>query len=308
MTRALVLLALALAPRLARADDEGAAMGRALQALLRANAADIRACVGANDRPGEALLDVVAGRDRKVLAARVLKSDPPVAAAARCVAERAQKWSLAALDVSEGDQLVLPLVFRPDPKPEIRVVEVVKDLDLSDGLFAIYLDTAATLEIRGKRQPLGAGRGAIVGIPATLRCPQKCSALVVKLPHTTEFLGAHTWSFNALPVYPLPGKRGSVQLGTDNVPSIPLAYDWLEVAPNVELPVHTHEGSTEVVYVVSGKGTMTLAGKPIPVETGRAYEIPVGVAHGLRSDTAITAVQLYLPRGPEQRFKPAPTP
>lgn len=293
----------------ARADnDEGAAVGRAMQALLRANAADIRACVGSNERAGEALLDVVAGKDRKVAAARVLKSDPAVADAARCVAERAQKWSLAALSalpVGEGDQIVVPLVFRPDAKPEVRLIEVVKSLDLDGGLYAIYLAKGAgSISYRGRPQKLGPQHGAIVGIPATLECPEKCTAFVVKLPRDVEFLGASVWSFSAMPVYKLPGGNGTVQLGTDGTPSIPLAFDWLEVNARASIPTHTHDGSTEITYIVAGSGTMVLAGKTVAVEAGKFYEMPAGVPHSLASQTPMTIVQLYLPRGPEQRFKP----
>lgn len=305
---AAVLMVAAGVSRVRAEPDEGAAIGRAMQALLRANAADIRACVGSNERAGEALLDVVAGKDHKVAAARVLKSDPAVAEAARCVAERAQKWSLAALSalaVGEGDQIVVPLVFRPDPKPDVRLVEVVKSLDLDGSVYAIYLAKGAgSITFRGRPQKLGPQHGAILGIPATLDCPDKCTAFVVKLPRDTEFLGAYVWSFSALPVYKLPGKNGTVQLGTDGTPSVPIAFDWLEVNQGAAIPTHTHEGSIEITYVVSGSGTMVLAGKTVAIEAGKFYEMPAGVPHSLASQTPMTIVQLYLPRGPEQRFKP----
>lgn len=296
----------------AESHDEGAAVGRAVQALLRANAADMRACVGSNERAGEALLDVIvkgkAGRDLQVAAARVLKSDPAVAEAARCVAERAQKWSLAplgTLSIGEGDQIVVPLVFRPDAKPDVRLVEVVKSLDLDGSLHAIYLAKGTgSITYRGRPQKLGPQHGAVIGIPATLECPEKCTAFVVKLPRDTEFLGAWVWSFSSMPVYKLPGGKGTVQLGTDGTPSIPLAFDWLEVNAGASIPTHTHEGSTEITYVVSGSGTMTLAGKNVAIEAGKFYEMPAGVPHSLLSQTPMTIVQLYLPRGPEQRFKP----
>ncbi len=287
----------------AQGDAAEAALGSAVQALLRAHVDEIRACVGDQRPSGEALLDLVAGHQRRVLAARVLKSDPAVAAAAACVAARAQSWQLDGMPVAHGDQIVVPLVFRPDPRPSARVLDVVNHLDLRDGLFALYvIEGKATLEHK-RKDALDPGRGAVVGLPATLRC-ERCRVLAVELPGPSPFLGIHVFGFATLPVLQLPGGRGTVQLGTDGTPAIPLAFDWLELKGGVELPVHQHDGSTEIVFVVAGRGKLQRGAASSVVEPGQLLELPPGTPHGLVTQSPMTAVQFYLPRGPEQRWKP----
>lgn len=289
-------------PRVARAD-EGESIARGIQALLRAHTEDLRACVGANEQAGEALLDVVAGKDRRVLAARVLKADPPVAAAAACVAKRAGAWRLDSLPVDEGDQIVVPLVFRPEPKLAARVVEVAKQLVLPEGLHAAVLLEGGPATFDYKRMvPLPPHGAVVTGLGGTVRC-ERCRLLVIQVPHDGAFLGVSTINFNALPSYALPGNGGTVQLGTDGTPSIPFALDWMEVKAGVTVPVHTHDQSIELVYVVEGRGSMTRGTGPLPIAAGQIVQIPAGVPHSLTTATALVAVQLYSPRGPEQRFK-----
>ncbi|HUS68924.1 MAG TPA: cupin domain-containing protein [Kofleriaceae bacterium] len=73
----------------------------------------------------------------------------------------------------------------------------------------------------------------------------------------------------------------------------------------VTIPLHRHEGSTEVLYLFEGKGVMTVAGQDIPVAAGDAIQIPSGVEHGFQADASgpVKALQSYVPGGPEQRFK-----
>jgi len=75
--------------------------------------------------------------------------------------------------------------------------------------------------------------------------------------------------------------------------------------PGAELPPHRHEGSEELIYVISGRGTMTLGGYRLPVEPGTAFRIPAGIEHAFRveGDQPVEVVQVYGPAGPEQRFK-----
>ena len=75
----------------------------------------------------------------------------------------------------------------------------------------------------------------------------------------------------------------------------------------VTIPLHRHDGSTEVLYIFEGKGVMTVAGQDIPVAAGDGIQIPSGVEHGFEADASgpVKAFQSYVPGGPEQRFKGA---
>lgn len=75
--------------------------------------------------------------------------------------------------------------------------------------------------------------------------------------------------------------------------------------PEVGVPRHAHEGSTEVIGLLSGDGTMGIGDEKRSVRSGDVFHVPAGVEHDYAPTGTETlfAVQLYLPPGPEQRFK-----
>jgi quercetin dioxygenase-like cupin family protein len=78
------------------------------------------------------------------------------------------------------------------------------------------------------------------------------------------------------------------------------------------VPPHVHDGASEYLLILDGKGVMTVAGVEHPIAAGDAIQIPPGVEHGVVIDdgSVLKALQLYTPAGPEQRFRGAgkPTP
>lgn len=77
--------------------------------------------------------------------------------------------------------------------------------------------------------------------------------------------------------------------------------------PGLKVPVHTHAGSIEMLYVLEGGGFMTLDGKRSAVKAGMAIQVPAGVTHSFEIPADWTgkdfkAVQVYTPAGPEERF------
>ena len=51
--------------------------------------------------------------------------------------------------------------------------------------------------------------------------------------------------------------------------------------PGTSIGLHTHEGSSEVVYVLSGTGTVLYDGEEIQVGPGDCHYCPEGHAHSL---------------------------
>jgi quercetin dioxygenase-like cupin family protein len=80
----------------------------------------------------------------------------------------------------------------------------------------------------------------------------------------------------------------------------------LRLVGSSEVPEHDHPTSTEVLFVLTGSGTMTVAGKDYRVGPETAVQIPPGIKHSFRAAEAVRAIQFYTPSGPEQRFKPQP--
>ncbi len=68
---------------------------------------------------------------------------------------------------------------------------------------------------------------------------------------------------------------------------------------------HVHESSWEVLYAENATGTFTLRGVPQRLQKGETVFVPPNTPHSWTPDPGSTleAIQLYVPPGPEQRFK-----
>jgi quercetin dioxygenase-like cupin family protein len=82
-----------------------------------------------------------------------------------------------------------------------------------------------------------------------------------------------------------------------------VSLSFLEIAAGAAVPPHKHAAETEMLYVLSGSGRMTVEGVELPVGATSAVQVPAGIEHSFTATEATTAVQLYTPPGPEQRFK-----
>jgi quercetin dioxygenase-like cupin family protein len=67
------------------------------------------------------------------------------------------------------------------------------------------------------------------------------------------------------------------------------------------VPPHAHASETELLYVESGGGMLALAGTNIAVTESSVVQVPPGLQHAFTG--TLTALQIYTPAGPEQRFK-----
>jgi quercetin dioxygenase-like cupin family protein len=69
----------------------------------------------------------------------------------------------------------------------------------------------------------------------------------------------------------------------------------VEIAPNHAVPAHTHPGA-EVVYVMEGEMTITLAGKqPLKVKAGDSLAIPANtVHHGTMGPAGVKLLNTYV--------------
>jgi quercetin dioxygenase-like cupin family protein len=78
----------------------------------------------------------------------------------------------------------------------------------------------------------------------------------------------------------------------------------LEADPGTQVPRHVHAGSAEILYVVSGAGTLTAGVEDIPFGADTAIHIPENQPHLVYfpGPDKTTMIQIYAPAGPEQRF------
>ncbi|HEX2572818.1 MAG TPA: cupin domain-containing protein [Polyangia bacterium] len=110
----------------------------------------------------------------------------------------------------------------------------------------------------------------------------------------------------ALPSYAILDGKGSATLYLHKSGLGQIAVQRLEAGPGARIPEHQHEESDEIVYVLSGRGIMTVAGQRLPITAGDAVHLPRRVSHAIEVTERLVAIQCYAPAGPEQRFTTGP--
>jgi len=79
----------------------------------------------------------------------------------------------------------------------------------------------------------------------------------------------------------------------------------LSLNAGAEVKPHQHEGSVEIVVMLSGRGTFTLDGGTREVGPGDTIVIPKATLHAfVAGKEPVKVVQFYVPPGPEERFRP----
>ncbi len=85
-----------------------------------------------------------------------------------------------------------------------------------------------------------------------------------------------------------------------------LAASILAMPAGARVAEHAHAGETELLYLLAGGGTMTVAGVELAVTPTSVVQIPKNTRHAFVATSAVRALQIYTPAGPEQRFKAHP--
>jgi quercetin dioxygenase-like cupin family protein len=83
----------------------------------------------------------------------------------------------------------------------------------------------------------------------------------------------------------------------------PLAASILTLPGGGNVAEHAHAKETELLYVLAGAGTMTIAGTDVAVVPTSVIQIPPNTKHAFAASAPVRALQIYTPAGPEQRFK-----
>jgi TonB family protein len=101
--------------------------------------------------------------------------------------------------------------------------------------------------------------------------------------------------------YPILGGKGAVEILVEEAPA---AVSRLTIGGGAAVPEHVHAKEAELLFILAGKGQMTVDGQTYPVEPRMAIHVPAGARHAFTAgDAEVRAIQLYAPSGPEQRFK-----
>ena len=98
----------------------------------------------------------------------------------------------------------------------------------------------------------------------------------------------------------------TIYLDDSIVKKTPMAASILELPAGAKVPEHVHANETELLYVLEGSGTMTIAGTDVAVTPTSVIQIPPNTKHAFVAKDAVRSLQIYTPAGPEQRFKKKP--
>jgi quercetin dioxygenase-like cupin family protein len=324
--------------------DEDQTMGRRVQELLHAHQAEIFGCVAAQTAAprGEMLVRVLVGPDQHPAKADVLKDQSSVPTLGPCLTAKLLKWDLTALTAAAGDQVVFPLVFKPEPlakgqkrnlvpmaaqetqgpnryllddqslgEAPLATMQIIalKPLEslpakpsqnaaeegvlyVLDGSFKVGTETVKA----GDAIWLGAGTAR----PGLLPLDKK-PVKVVELRAHGEGKGQAIVHGADAKSYPIPG-GGTVKLLLDGT-GAHLAVDLVEADANADIPAHKHANNDEELYFVAGQSKTTVGKETLATVAGDALRIPAGQLHAVAVTEKLTALQVYAPAGPEQRFK-----
>jgi len=62
------------------------------------------------------------------------------------------------------------------------------------------------------------------------------------------------------------------------------AYTAGAIAVKAEIKMHRHKDGSHVIYIVSGRGTATIDGKPIALNPGIVVHIPKGSTYNIKAE------------------------
>ncbi|HWE28956.1 MAG TPA: cupin domain-containing protein [Polyangia bacterium] len=327
----------------AEADD--AMMGRRVQDLLHAHQADVFGCVAAANGTvkGEMLVRVMVGEDQRPVKADVLKDQTGLPSLGPCLQTKINKWDLTPLKATAGDQVVFPLVFKPEPleKGHKRML-VPMSAQESQGPQRFLIDDQSVGE-----PPLASL--SMLSLPGNAMSPAKVrkddeEELVLYVldggfkvgPDALKagdalWLGAHTDRPAITPADKQPlklleirahgeGTGQKVVHGADvksykvaggkatarlllDGTGAKLAVDELDADAGTTIATHKHQAQDEELYFLSGRSTTTVGKQTFETAAGDALRIPANAPHTMKVTEPLKAIQIYAPGGPEQRFK-----
>lgn len=152
------------------------------------------------------------------------------------------------------------------------------------------------------REVLAAGEGVhavVVVVPGGREGTARAGALPNRGASTQPDLGAVVIAERTAHTF----GPATIFLDKTRVSDAPLAASVLQLAGGAKVPEHVHAGETELLYVLAGSGTMTVAGTDVPIIASSVVQIPPNTKHAFVAAEPVRAVQIYTPAGPEQRFK-----
>jgi mannose-6-phosphate isomerase-like protein (cupin superfamily) len=181
--------------------------------------------------------------------------------------------------------------------PEVLCHEVLVAVVAGEALvFGEKLVTGDVLVTFSPEKTRLEGKGTVVLVDAVE--PQERCAVKARPATTRTVIRGQTAA-------PLVWANGSMQARLD-VPGSVSPHVYLgRLEGTAPVAEHMHEGSWEILCAVDAAGTFTLGGVERRLGKREIVMVPAGTKHSWKPDAGskLVGVQLYVPPGPEQRFK-----
>ena len=87
------------------------------------------------------------------------------------------------------------------------------------------------------------------------------------------------------------------------VSGAPFSASIATIPAGATIGEHVHVKETELLYTTSGEGTLTVNGVTLATTGTSVVQIPPNTKHSATGKVTMRALQIYVPAGPEQRFK-----
>jgi len=219
--------------------------------------------------------------------------------------------SMIAVVLAPGASLPLAPVARDEAWYFVDPVRISgpdgKPIDLGAG-DAAYLKKGAFRAVTNPGQE--PARMFLVGVPGGAEGTARAGALPVGTGKPTR-TGPGPEIVRRAEATRYPRTGGATTIYLENVaakkgkrpPARSIALDLLEIDAGIKVPPHRHDEETEMLYLLSGSGTLVVDGVELQVGATSTVQIPPNVEHSFSAAEPVQAIQIYVPPGPEQRFK-----
>ncbi len=97
-------------------------------------------------------------------------------------------------------------------------------------------------------------------------------------------------TFNDIPAFPFRQGVGLHAIGGDQVLLCRVSYE-----PGFGVPLHSHEHTEQVMLILGGDLTMTIAGETRTLGAGETVVVNRGVEHELRTESGCTFIEALSP-------------
>src|SRR5262249_17741466 len=100
--------------------------------------------------------------------------------------------------------------------------------------------------------------------------------------------------------------RAHVLLDEKSTKSNELSLTVVDLPPGCTVPRHSHDGASELAYVVEGSGgTLEVGSEKIPFAAETALYLPAGQPHAAKmgNGASTRVIQIFAPAGPEQEYR-----